>query len=219
MIKQEKKISIGIVDDHKIVRDGIRAMLLAYPQFEIILESSDGEHMLTSLSAGAPDILIADINLPGMDGLSLCRQCMQRYPDMKIMVLSASADESVILEAIGAGVHAYLHKESDAAEFIRALSCITDGEPFYGEKVSRILASTYMNHLQRQVPGDAALSARETEVLKGFAEGLSYKEIAARLCISPRTIETHRNRIMEKLGLSSLADLIKYALRQGIIKL
>lgn len=214
-------IRIGLVDDHKIVRDGIRAMLLGRPEYRIVAEASSAEEMISCLTLSPLQLLIADLHLPGMDGLGLIRHCREHYPEMKIMVLSASAHEAMILEAIEAGVHGYLHKESDAAEFIRALECILGGESFFGEKVSRILAKAYMNQAQRknEQAEQHALSERETEVLRGFADGLSYKEIAAQLSISPRTVETHRNRIMEKLGLGSLADLIKYALKQGIIRL
>jgi DNA-binding NarL/FixJ family response regulator len=218
-----EKTRIALVDDHKIVRDGIKAMFLMDERFEVVAEAGDAETMLRMLRGVQAHIVIVDINLPGMDGNTLAVEVKSAFPEVKILMLSASGDEDTIINAIKAGVQGYLTKDCDAAEFLEAINAIAAGDEYFGGKVSRIVFNSYMKKLnsadKKEQSIAKTLSERETEVLTGFAEGLSYKEIGAKLFISPRTVETHKNNIMEKLELKSLADLIKYAIRNGLIQL
>jgi DNA-binding NarL/FixJ family response regulator len=218
-----EKIRVALVDDHKIVRDGIKAMFLSDDRVEVVAEANDAEAMLKMLWGVNAHLLILDINLPGMDGNAMAVEVNQQFPDMRILMLSASGDEETIIGAVKAGVQGYLTKDCNASEFIEAVHAIADGEEYFGGKVSRIVFNSYTKKLNsidsKEKQSVKLLSERETEVLKCFAEGLSYKEIGTKLFISPRTVETHKNNIMEKLELRTLADLIKYALRNGLISL
>lgn len=219
-----EKIRIALVDDHKIVRDGIKAMLLPYDEFVIVAETGDAESMQKMIRGANPLILILDIVLPGLDGNEFARYLQTEFPEIKVLILSSDINENTILESIKAGVKGYISKEASSEEFITAIKAIAEGDEYFGEKVSAIIFKSYVSKINgrdtNQVFKTAeSLSPREKEVMEGFANGFSYKEIGAKLFISPRTVESHRNTIMEKLDLNSLADLIKYAIRHGIIKL
>ncbi|HOW31645.1 MAG TPA: response regulator transcription factor [Bacteroidales bacterium] len=219
----DKIIKIAILDDHKIVRDGIRALMLAYPELEIVAESYDAEQMLTFIKGSEAEILLLDLMLPGMDGVSLAEILKTRLPELKILVLTSNTDEVSIIRAVQAGVKGYVSKDASGVELIKALRTVADGEEYFGETISAIIFKSYMS---KNAGGSAStkrnneqLTDREKDVIRCFGNGLSYKETAAELCLSPRTVETHRNTIMEKLGLHSLAELIKFAIRTGIVKL
>jgi DNA-binding NarL/FixJ family response regulator len=218
-----EEIRIALVDDHKIVRDGIKAMCLSDDSILLVAESGDAETMLKMLHGAKATILVLDINLPGMSGNDMAVVVKQEFPDIKILMLSAYMDEETIISAIKAGVQGYLTKDCAGSEFFEAIHAIASGDEFFGGKVSRIVFNSYVKKLNssdgKEQSAAKAISEREKEVLKGFAEGLSYKEIGAKLFISPRTVETHKINILEKLELRSVADLIKYALRNGLIQL
>ena len=221
---ETEKIKIALVDDHKIVRDGIKAMLMAYDEFVIAAETDDAESMLKIIDTLGAVVLILDLVLPGMDGNSFARKVASNYPDIKILVLSSDISEQTILESVSSGVKGYISKDASTEEFIQAIKTIAGGEEYFGGKISGIIFKSYIskingNNTKSDVAPAEQISQREKEVLEGFANGLSYKEIAAKLFISPRTVESHRNSIMEKLELNSLADLIKYAIKKGIIRL
>jgi DNA-binding NarL/FixJ family response regulator len=218
------QFSIGIVDDHKIVRDGIRLMLLDHSSCKLTLEADNVVQMLDKLKSHQPDLLILDLNLPGTSGLDIIDVLRTNYPEMKILILSANYDEYSILTAIERGVHGYVSKDSDSDELILAIETILAGDEFFAEKVSRIVYLSFLMHTKSSsisvfIDENNFLSDRETEVLRCFADGMSYKQVADHLNISPRTVETHRMNIMSKLGLESLAHLVKYAIKNGIVSL
>jgi DNA-binding NarL/FixJ family response regulator len=215
-------IRIALVDDHKIVRDGIKAMLIAYDDISVIGETTDAETMLTCIKGLNPDVLLLDIVLPAMDGITLAEILNKRMPGIKILILSSSIDELSIVRAAQAGINGYLSKDSSAEELVKAIRLIYNGEEYFGEKISGIIFRSYQSktgNKQGIISTHDLLTEREKDVVKCFGDGLSYKETAAKLFLSPRTVETHRNTIMEKLDLHSLAELIKYAIRNGIVKL
>ncbi len=218
-----QKIKVAMVDDHKIVRDGIRAMFMADNSIEVVSETGDAASMLVKLRTVQPHILILDINLPDMDGNIMAMEVKERYPDIKVLMLSAAGDEGTVLCALKCGVKGYLTKECSADEFLEAIHTIAEGEEYYGDRVSRIIFKSHRKMLasadSREQSAANSLSPRETEVLKGFADGLTYNQISKKLFISPRTVESHKVSIMEKLELKTIADLVKYALRNGLIKL
>lgn len=220
----ESKIRIAIVDDHKIVRDGIRAILFLQDDIEIAGESADAEDMLAKIKSLDAHILLVDLMLPGMDGIELAEILKKRMPELKIIVLTSNTDETSIIRCIQAGVQGYISKEASGEEVIKAIRLVASGEEYFGEKITSIIFRSYIarNSQTKEINSTSPasiLTAREKEVIACFGDGLSYKETAARLSLSPRTVETHRNTIMEKLGLHSLAELIKYAIRMGIVKL
>ncbi len=215
---------IAILDDHKIVRDGIKAMLQPYDDILIVGEAADAETMLSKIKGFEADILILDLMLPGMDGSTFAEKLRVRMPEIKILVLSSNTDELSVIRAVQAGVKGYVSKDASSDELLKALRTIDTGEEYYGETISAIIFKSYISKASdNQKPlkknNHEVLTEREKEVIACFGDGLSYKETAAKLCLSPRTVETHRNAVMEKLGLHSLAELIKYAIIHGIVKL
>jgi len=216
-------LRIAIVDDHKIVRDGIKAMLMPFNDIVIAGETSDAETMLARIKEIAPDLLLLDLVLPGMDGNTMAEHLHIRVPEIKILILSSNTDEVSIIRAVQAGVQGYVSKDASGVELIKAIRTIENGEEYFGETISGIIFKSYMSKKggNSNIVNNSLdlLTEREKEVVKCFGNGLSYKETAAELFLSPRTVETHRNSIMEKLDLHSLAELIKYAIRNGIVKL
>jgi DNA-binding NarL/FixJ family response regulator len=224
MFMEGKTVKIALVDDHKIVRDGIKAMMLEYPDIEIVAESPDAETMLTKIKGSGAEILLLDLILPGMDGVSFAEILKVRLPELKILVLTSNTDEVSVIRAVQAGARGYVSKDASGEELIKAIRLITAGEEYFGEKITSIVFKSYLskaNQQKSQTPENSSeyITQREKEIIACFGDGLSYKETAAKLNISPRTVETHRNTIMEKLGLQSLAELIKFAIRMGIVKL
>lgn len=220
----DEPIKIGIVDDHKIVRDGLKAMMIGEKDLQVTFESADAENVLCIADNVKPDVFLLDIMLPGMDGITLASKLKTMRPQAGILILSSNIDELSIVNAINAGVNGYLSKEASGDEVKKAIRTVASGEEYYGEKISSIVFKSFLarksnvasNH---KIIRDESLSVREKDVIRCFGDGLSYKETASKLNISPRTVETHRNTIMEKLGMHSLAELIKFAIRAGIVKL
>ena len=217
-------IKIGIVDDHKIVRDGLKAVMMGEEDMKIVFESADAENTLCIADNIKPDVFLLDIILPGMDGITLASKMKVKRPETRILMLSSNIDELTIVNAINAGVDGYLSKDASGDEVKKAIRIVASGEAYYGEKVSAIVFKSFIarkgsNSAGNKLITDDILSEREKDVIRCFGDGLSYKETAAKLNISPRTVETHRNTIMEKLGLHTLAELIKFAIRAGIVKL
>ena len=218
-MSETKKIII--VDDHKIVRDGIKAMLIGNKSFSIIADVPSGKELMKILGDSQPDIIILDIGMPDMDGVEVTKILRQRYTDIKILILTANSTEEIIVATIQAGANGFLSKESSRDEFIKALNYIARGEHYYGESINNIIYKSYTSIIKGTYKNkqDGVLSARELDVMKAFSEGLSFKEIADRLNISARTVETHRNNILEKLELSNTIEMVKYAIKEGIVKL
>lgn len=216
------KIRIAIADDHAIVRDGIRAMCLAVADFECVFEASSAEEFLKLLPKNPVDIAVIDVQMPGLSGIELAECIREQRPEVSVLIFSGYMDEKTVLDAIAKGVMGYVSKDATLQELKQALLSVAAGEQFYSLSIGEIL---YKSYIRKQLKGNdvaknnTLLSDREEEVLKGFAEGMSYKEIAEKLFISPRTVETHKENIMKKLELNSLADMIKYAIREGIIEL
>jgi DNA-binding NarL/FixJ family response regulator len=219
----QDKIKLIIVDDHPMVVEGIRITLEGADNIDIIETAGDAEELFEILQTDQPDIILLDITLPTLSGIEITETLSAKYPSIKVIILSANQDEESIRSAIRAGAKGYLPKNSRRSELIDAINEVCHGEDYLGEKVS---ANIIKNYLKQAKSGEnsftkpkADLSERETEILRLLASGLSYKEIADRLFISARTVESHKNNIMMKLGLHTLTDLIKYAIKHGIISL
>lgn len=216
------KTRIAIADDHTIVRDGIRLMCLSDDTLELVFDSPTIEGFLKLIDKNPFDVAVIDIQFPDGSGLELAEKIIQKIPDARLLVFSGMMDEDTILKAISKGVSGYVSKDASMPELRNAISEVASFEQFFSMSVGQIL---YKSYVKKQQQGnqtrcvDAVLSDRESEVLKGFADGLSYKEIAEKLFISPRTVETHKENIMKKLDLHSLADMIRYAIKEEIISL
>ncbi|RLD78291.1 MAG: DNA-binding response regulator [Bacteroidetes bacterium] len=215
-----KKIKIFIVEDHKIVRDGLKALLLGVKDIEIIAEAATGKAFFEQIEKIHTDIVILDIGLPDMSGIDIARKLILDQPEMKIIILTANTDENSIVQAVKAGVQGFLSKDTPKEEFLEAIRSVQSGEQYFGDAISKIVYKGYINTIKGKQPKDKkSLTNRELEVIKLISEGLSYKEIAEKLFISVRTVETHRNNILEKLNLNNNIELVKYAIKNKIVDL
>jgi DNA-binding NarL/FixJ family response regulator len=213
-------VSIFLADDHQVVRQGLRSLLEAQPNFTVLGEADDGLDAITQVEKLQPNILLLDLMLPGLNGLEVARQCQQRVPKTRVIILSMHSDESYVLQALRNGAAGYVLKQSSAATVIQAVNEVHQGRRFLSPSLSDRAVEAYMQKVE-PTTFDLydTLTAREREVLQLAAEGYSNAEIAERLFISCRTVETHRANMMRKLDLRSQTDLIRYALRKGILPL
>jgi two-component system, NarL family, response regulator NreC len=213
-------LTVVVADDHAVVRLGLRSLFEVERDFKLIGEAAEGTDVLPLVERLQPDVLILDLVMPGQNGLDLIRQVTERFPRTRVVVLSMHADRSYVASAVRNGACGYVTKGSDGGELIRAVREAAAGRKYFGPAVS---APADAARLQVGDPSavDAydLLTAREREILQLAAEGLTSVLIAKRLFISPRTVETHRANLMHKLGLKTPADLVRYALRRGIVPL
>jgi DNA-binding NarL/FixJ family response regulator len=214
-------IKLALVDDHKILRDGIKISLLGNEDIVLVLECASSENLIQQYKKYNPDVFVLDMNLPGIEGDELTKLLIEDNPQSKIIILSALTDEDSVMKAIKAGAKGYLSKDAGTEELFTAIISVYNGEEYFGGQISKIVFKSYTKlfNPDKQSATSPILSDRETEILKCFADGLTYKETADKLFISPRTVETHKNSIMTKLGLKTLADLIKWAIKNGVIEI
>lgn len=210
--------TIVLADDHHIVRQGLRALLEAEPDFHVIGEAGDGLEAASLVERLQPDVLVLDLVMPGLSGLETTRNVHQRAPRTRVVILSMHADEAYVLEARRNGAAGYVLKNSSLADLVLAVREVAAGRRYLGPPLSECAIEAYIQK-RRAAPLDPyeTLTTREREVLHLAAVGHGNAAIAARLGISPRTVETHRAHLMDKLSLHNLAELIGYALRRRII--
>lgn len=211
-------VTIVLADDHHIVRQGVRALLEAEPDFEVVAETGDGLETLQTLERLKPNVLVLDLMMPGLNGLEVVRRASRLSPHTRTVILSMYADEAYVLEALRNGAAGYVLKDSSATDLVKAIREAAAGRRYLSPPLSDRAIEAYREKAAATaVDRYETLTAREREVLHLAAEGYTNAEIAARLGISQRTAETHRAHLMHKLGLHKQADLIRYALRRGII--
>lgn len=217
-----EKIKVIIVDDHKIVRDGIASFTLGHKTIQVIGEAGDEDELMKLLERSEPDVVVMDISLPGKSGIELTEYLSNNYPEIKVLILSALDQELDILNSIKAGASGFLHKECEEKEFLYAIEKVFLGENYFSKRISAIIQQSFVkktkesNEIETQ---EEALSVRELDVLKSLAIGCSDKIIADKLFISIRTVETHKKNIREKLKLNSTAELVIYAIKNNIIEI
>jgi len=210
--------TIALADDHQVVRNGLRVLLEAEPDFSVVGEAGDGLEAVRLVERLQPDALVLDLMMPGLNGLEVARQVSQRSPQTRVVILSMYDNEAYVLEALRAGAAAYVPKESTSAELVRAIREAVAGRRYLSPPLSERAIEIYIQRAESAALDPyETLTAREREVLHLVAEGHTNAEIAARLFVSPRTVETHRANLMRKLGLHTQTDLIRYALRRGIL--
>ena len=212
--------NILLADDHTIVRQGLRAILQSEPHFRLVGEASDGIEAVRLAERLKPDVLITDVMMPGLNGLEVTRQVARSLPNTRIIILSMYTNDAYVIEALKNGALGYVLKDSQASDLIQAIKEVINGNRYLSPPLSERALELYMQKLE-SVPEDPydLLTTREREVLQMVAEGRTSSEIANRLFISPRTAEGHRANLMRKLGLQNNADLIRYALKRGILPL
>jgi DNA-binding NarL/FixJ family response regulator len=210
------QIRLFLVDDHQIMREGLRLVLAREPDFTVVGEAADGVSALRQFEALNVDVAVIDIEMPGLNGIELAGRLAQVNPDTKVLILSGRADAPEVHEALRAGVAGFLLKVNAAEELVRAIRALVADEVYFCSHVSTVLAREY-----RQLSGPGSerssiLTEREIEILRRVADGETTKEIAFVLTVSTKTVESHRANLMTKLGIFSVAGLTKYAVRAGI---
>ncbi|MBC5785449.1 response regulator transcription factor [Ramlibacter sp. USB13] len=206
-------VSRGVVlaDDHDLVRAGIQGLVELLPDVEVIAQAGSGEELLAVLERVKPDLVITDIHMPGMDGVEAVARIRSRHPALPILVLSMFDSADIVQRAVASGASGYLMKNAAPQELQHAVSVMLGTGSYFSAQVARLL-------MERDVAGDDGLTDRQKEVLALLASGLSSKEIAFRLKLSPKTVDVHRARIMERLDVRDVASLTRYAVRRGLVK-
>jgi len=211
-------IKVLVADDHPVVRKGLQICLAKQGNMRIVGEAADGDEALRKARELSPHVVLMDISMPGMNGLAVTEVLRKELPQIKVLILSVHNNKEYIFRVIQAGAHGYVSKEAPPEEVLRAIESVYEGEPFFSEDIARAALSEFVTSGGKKEPF-AQLTIREREVLVQIAEGKSNKEIADRLGIGVRTIETHRERIMRRLNIHSVAGLTKYAIANGLISL
>lgn len=213
-------IKIMLADDHHVVRQGLRALLEAEPDFEVVGEAADGLEVIPLLESLQPEVLLLDLMMPGLNGLTITHQINQRAINTRVLILSMHANEAYVLEALQHGAAGYVLKKSQADELVHAIREVVAGRSYLSPPFSEHAIRAYKQKTTAvaQDPYDT-LTTREQEVLHLAAEGLTNADIAQRLVISRRTVEMHRANLMDKLGLRTQTELVRYALWKGILPL
>lgn len=206
------EVRIVLADDHDLVRSGIKALLAQVPGVTVVGEARDGEELIAAVARFMPDIVMTDISMPGMDGLSAVAKLHSLYPQVRLVIVSTHDTADFIRRAVALGACGYLTKDATPAELRHAVRCLMDNRNYYSTLVARRL-------LQPSEPtADDELTARQIEILVLLAQGLASKEIAFRLGLSSKTVDVHRSRMMERLGLHDVSSLTRYAIRKKLIQ-
>jgi two-component system response regulator NreC len=215
-----KPITILIADDHRLFRDGLRTLLEKQGSIRVVAETTDGAETIRAAEELKPDIVLMDISMPELNGIEAARRIVSTGAATRIIMLSMHSDRRFIMESLKAGALGYLLKDCAFEEVLLAVKAVGEGAIYLSSRISESVIKDYIA-IAKRVPGSAfsILSAREREVLQLLAEGKSTKETAARLHVSVKTVETHRKQIMDKLDIHSVAELTKYAIREGLTAL
>lgn len=209
-----ESIRLLLADDHPLIREGFRSLLGRNKAFEIVGVAENGRELIDFCYQMNPDVVLADINMPLLNGIEAIKRILTESTDVKFIILTMHEEREYILDAVKAGVHGYILKNTEAAELEKAILTIYRGGKYFSPSIAAILAESMA---KPQVPGEAELTTRELEVLKLVADGLSTKQIADRLAISMRTVETHRINMLKKMKVSNSAELIRKCVEMGLI--
>jgi DNA-binding NarL/FixJ family response regulator len=208
-------LRIFLVDDHKLIRDGIRAMLLGNLGFKVVATAGNAEDFFSKLEEVAPDICVLDIQLPGKSGVEIAEWLKAKQPKIKILILTALKDDAPVKQCRDIGVEGMISKDSGKDTYLEALEALKAGRTFYAGQFTELLLKASQGKSDQM----ALLSDRELDFIKAFSRGLSHKEIADTLNISPRTVEVHKKNCMDKLAFKNDVDLIKFAIKVGLTSL
>jgi DNA-binding NarL/FixJ family response regulator len=211
-------IRILIADDHEILREGLRSLLAAEPDLEVIGEAADGEQAIQRTGELQPDVVVMDIALPGISGIDATRAILREHPGVRVVILSMYDYDSYIREGLEAGARAYLAKSNAARELIAAIRAAKRGELYFSPGIGERVIRGYLEPDRAARLDGPALTEREREIARLIAQGKRTREIAGLLQISPRTVEAHRAHIMSKLNASSIADIVRFAVRAQLVQ-
>lgn len=218
MSSGKQKIKVLLADDHPVVRKGLQSCLARQEQLAVVGEAADGEEALQKALDLLPDVVLLDISMPRRNGLEVAETLRKQAPSIKVLILSVHSNKEYIFRIIQAGAHGYISKEAAPEELLRAIEAVYNGESFFSPEIARAALNQLVNSGGRKEPLEQ-LTGREREVLVLIAQGQSNKEIASQLGIGVRTIETHRERIMRRLDIHSVAGLTKFAIANGLVSL
>jgi DNA-binding NarL/FixJ family response regulator len=216
-------LRILIADDHEVARRGIRAVLENHPGWEVCGEAKDGRESVELAATTRPDIVLLDIGMPNLNGLEAARQILASSPDVAILILTMHDSDNVVREVLRAGARGYLLKSDAGRDLVAAVEALQGQRTFFTTRVSQMVLDGYLHrektgHSIKRDDSAEVLTSREREVIQLLAEGKTSKEVAVALNLSVKTAETHRTNLMRKLGLHSVADLTRYAVRNGIVQ-
>lgn len=214
-----RQIRILLADDHTVMRRGLRLLLESRPEFVVVAEASDGSEAVAQAEATHPDVAVLDVAMPNLSGIEAAQRINAILPHAALVILSMHSDEGYVLRALKAGAKGYLLKDSAEGDLIEAIKSVDQGKTFFSPEITRMLMEDYVREIRTRGAEDSydLLTPREREILQLLVELKSNKEIAQRLNLSLYTVETHRRNMQEKLNLHSLAELILYAVRKGVI--
>jgi len=215
------KIVLGLFDEHKLTQEGISSLLRGFEEVEIAVMANTKSQLLESLKLTPPHLLIINLHEPSAPVLNLITQITLQHPKIKILIVSVLTSEEVILKTIKAGAKGFLSRDTDKNELIEAIYTLRSGYDYYSKSITHILLNKYIHKLQtdEHAAGINTLSSREIEIMKLWGNSMTNKEIADKLFLSVRTVETHKNHIMQKLNLKTSVDLIKFGIRNNIIEI
>jgi len=208
-------IRVLVVDDHSVVREGIRHVLEGGDGFQVVAEAANGAEALERVAGAHPDVVLLDLSMPGASGLDVVRQLRARHPDTRILILSVHDDREYVLESVRVGAHGYLRKDSSPADIRQAIRAVHAGDAFFSPPAARHLTAAVQDQAATDRLDD--LTLREREILLRVARGRTNREAAAELGISVRTVETHRDSLMRKLGIHTVAGLTRFALEHRLL--
>lgn len=213
-------IRVLIVDDHRIFREGLSSLLAQEADMVVAGEAGSGKEALQMVETVACDLVLMDISMPDMNGIEATRHLRVCHPDLKVLALSMESDRRFIVEVIEAGIHGYVQKDAAFAELATAIRTVVAGDTYLGPRISELIIKDYLQRVPDGLPLTyESLTIREREMLQMIADGKNSKELAATFSISIKTVEVHRHSIMKKLNLYSIAELTKYAVREGLTSL
>ncbi len=213
-----ESIRILVADDHVLIRAGVRSLLQSIADFQVVGEASDGMEAMELVSALRPDVLLTDIAMPNLNGLMVAEQVAEKYPEVRVIIVSMHTNEEFVAQAVKAGAAGYLLKDADGSELEFAIRAVTRGESYLTPAISKQVMASYMSLVNSSHQNLAdPLTHRQREILTLIAEGVSTKGIAKVLEISVKTVETHRSQIMQRLDIHDIPGLVRYAMRTGLV--
>jgi two-component system response regulator NreC len=215
------KIKILLADDHRMLREGIKSLLERVPDFQIVGEADNGETAVSDVGILMPDVVLMDITMPRLNGLQATKQIKENYPNVKVLILTMHETDQYLAEMLSSGASGYIVKSADIAELISAIKEVHQGDVHLYPSMARMLVKDYLHKVTAGAEQDSynGLTAREKEVLRCIAEGKQNKEISQLLGIGLRTVQAHRTNLMDKIGAHDRTELVKYAIRKGMITL
>lgn len=210
-------IKVLIADDHEILRYGISTYLKSADKIDIVGEASTGTDCITLFKKTQPDVCVIDIDMPDQDGIETAKALRELDPDAKILIFSMFLDQEILKKVLRAGINGYLLKTTDKADLLHAIESVAKGQQVFSDKISKMMTDSFIQKSAQTPAEGLEITSRELEILQLIADGLTSQEIADRLYISPRTVDTHRSNIMKKLDINNAAGLVRYAVENDLI--